>query len=106
MLDLEHIRNEVSAIAKHNGALKAILFGSYARGTATEHSDVDLIVIEATDRPFLARADKYFDPLADRLAAAIETLVYTPEEFQRMAERGFIKQALREGIVLYESGEI
>lgn len=106
MLDLETIRREVAELARLNGAEKAILFGSYARGTATERSDVDLVFIERTELPFLSRLDRYFDPLADRLQAGVETFVYTPEEFESMSGQGFIGQILREGVVLYESGKI
>ncbi len=106
MLNREDIRQAVVNVAKRNGARKAILFGSYARGTATAHSDVDLLFVEATELPFLARLDRYFDPLVDRLKIGIELFVYTPEEFERMAQSGLVAQAVREGIVLYESGKI
>lgn len=89
-------------MAEANGAKLAVLFGSYARGTATTRSDVDLIFVEDTDLPFLKRIDRYFDPLVDMLRAPVETLVYTPDEFERMKLRPFITRALREGIVLYE----
>ena len=99
---LEAIREAAVRVAEANGATLAILFGSYARGTATARSDVDLIFVEDTDLPFLRRLDRYFDPLADMLRSPVETLVYTPDEFERMKERAFIKRAVEEGIVLYE----
>lgn len=46
MLDQHTIRRVVAEVARLNGARKAILFGSYARGTATAHSDVDLLFVE------------------------------------------------------------
>jgi len=99
---LEAIREAAVRVAEANGAKLAILFGSYARGTATARSDVDLIFVEDTDLPFLRRLDRYFDPLADMLRAPVETLVYTPDEFEMMKKRAFIKRAVEEGIVLYE----
>ena len=33
----------------------------------------------------------------------MDVLVYTPEEFERMKDRGFIKRAIEEGKVLYEA---
>lgn len=99
---LDAIRDAAVRVSEANGARLAILFGSYARGTATPRSDIDLIFVEDTDLPFLRRLDRYFDPLADMLHAAVETLVYTPDEFERMRERVFIKRAVEEGIVLYE----
>jgi len=106
MLDKHTIRRVVAEVARRNGAHKAILFGSYARGTATAHSDVDLLFVEPTKLPFLSRIDRYFDPLIDQLKTGVELFVYTPAEFDRMAQSGFVAQAVREGIVLYESGEV
>lgn len=92
-------------VAKANNALKAILFGSYARGTATRHSDVDLIFLEETSEPFPKRLERYLYPLLDHFRGGVEVVVYTPSELQAIAHRPFIQQALREGIVLYERGK-
>ena len=106
MLQLDDIRRAVTDVAVSLGAHQVILFGSYARGTATKHSDVDLIIVEDTKAPFLARLGKYLDPLWENLRTGVEVLVYTPEEFARMQEGPFVRRALREGIVLYESGKV
>lgn len=103
---LETIREAAAEVARMNGASRAILFGSYARGTATARSDVDIIFVEETSLPFLKRLDRYFDPLADRLRAPVETIVYTPQEFDRMRGMPFVRQALEEGVILYESGKV
>jgi uncharacterized protein len=105
MLSLNTIRRHVRQVARSNGAQRAVLFGSFARGTASAHSDVDLFFVEATDQPFLKRLGRYLDPLSDRLKAGVEILVYTPDEFTRMRDKPFIRRALQEGIVLYESRE-
>lgn len=42
MLQIEEIRKSVAKLAKKYGAQRVYLFGSYARGDATEQSDVDL----------------------------------------------------------------
>ena len=44
MLTIEDIRKAVTKIGKKYGIKNAYLFGSYAKGTATEKSDVDLII--------------------------------------------------------------
>ena len=41
---IEEIREKVKPIAEKYGIEKVWLFGSYARGEATENSDVDLLV--------------------------------------------------------------
>ena len=40
----EKISESVQSLLKKYHAEKAILFGSYARGEATEESDIDLII--------------------------------------------------------------
>ena len=105
MLTIQQIKDAAVEVAVRNGASFAILFGSYARGTADDRSDVDLIFVEDTDLPFLRRLDRYFDPLVDKLRTAVEVLIYTPEEFEDMKDRAFVRRALAEGVIVYESGE-
>ena len=44
------IQNATTALADDFGASEIWLFGSYAVGTADEHSDIDLLVVRA-ERP-------------------------------------------------------
>jgi predicted nucleotidyltransferase len=82
---------------------RAILFGSVARGEASRHSDVDLILVQRTTKRFLERYEGLLYELNAALPeAAVEVLIYTPEELERMRERRFIARALREGVVIYE----
>ena len=78
---------------------KVLLFGSLARGDARDHSDIDLIVIKDTQMRFLDRLDEFYDDARE----AMDILVYTPQEFEEMKERPFVKRALREGKMLYEA---
>src|SRR5262245_46957858 len=84
-------------------ARKAIAFGSVARGAADAGSDLDLIVIADTTRPFFER-HKDFAGLYD-VWPRIDLLIYTPDEFARMIEeeRPLITHALAEGVVLHEA---
>ena len=41
---IDEIRNIIAPIAKRYGVAKVSIFGSYAKGTADEDSDVDLLV--------------------------------------------------------------
>jgi predicted nucleotidyltransferase len=83
---------------------KAILFGSMARGEATRRSDIDLILIQNTEKRFLDRYDGLLGDLNDAVSGrVVEALIYTPEELQRISHRAFISRALEEGMVIYES---
>ncbi|MFN0050455.1 MAG: nucleotidyltransferase domain-containing protein [Cytophagales bacterium] len=59
---------------------KIILFGSYADGTATEDSDIDLLIIKETDEDSLSRRLKV-GKLLRKLTFPIDTLIYNSQEF-------------------------
>ena len=44
MLTIEEITQKLTPVFEANGVTKAILFGSYANGTATDDSDVDIVI--------------------------------------------------------------
>jgi len=44
MLTVEEIRTRLATVFETEPIYKAILFGSYARGEATEDSDVDIVI--------------------------------------------------------------
>jgi len=82
---------------------KIILFGSQARGTADEHSDVDILVIRPfTGDRFALMLDMYDVLRGMKLAKDI--IVLTPEEFERDRQiPGTIaRPAWKEGKILYE----
>lgn len=72
---------------------EAYLFGSYARGEATDESDVDLMVVAPTHLPWPERHRDFAD--VQRELGAVDLLVYSPDEWQDMTERGndFIESA-------------
>lgn len=48
MLDIKTIQSTLTPIAKQYGLKKLYLFGSFAKGTATEESDIDLLIEKGT----------------------------------------------------------
>jgi predicted nucleotidyltransferase len=86
---------------------RMILFGSQARGTADEHSDVDLLVVCAVEGGPGSRGALMvaMDRALSGLGFAREVLVLTPEEFERDRHiPGTVaRPAWREGVVLYEA---
>lgn len=84
---------------------RIILFGSGARGESDEYSDLDIIVIKETDKRFLERIVEAARLIRPELHP-IDIFVYTPEEFKEMKkENPFIRQALKEGKVIYEESK-
>lgn len=102
----EKIKKTIYDLAVKNNALLAVLFGSFARGTQTEHSDIDVIFVQETDKPFLKRLDPYFTPLTDIIGGGVDVFVYTPKEFKKMKNKFFVKRALEEGVIIFESGKL
>ncbi|MDI6823004.1 MAG: nucleotidyltransferase domain-containing protein [Bacillota bacterium] len=96
--ELRRIANQL----RQMGAQKIILFGSYARGRADALTDLDLVAVMDSQLPFVERTAKAYRHIVPRVAADI--LVYTPDEWERMQDRPFGQQVLREGKVLYEKG--
>jgi len=81
---------------------KIVLFGSRARGDARADSDLDLLIVEASDLPRYKRSPRYLRVLVG-LFPAKEVVVWTPEEVEAWSEvpHAFITTALREGKTLY-----
>jgi len=103
-LTVERVRECLAPVLQRYGILKAVVFGSVARGEPSRHSDVDLILVQRTDKRFFDRYEGLDLDLARAFPyAAIEMLIYTPEEWEWMQKRRFIANALREGQVIYES---
>lgn len=81
---------------------KIIVFGSFARGDVHQGSDLDLVIIKNTKERFLKRMDRILDLCDGEIA--VEPLVYTEAEFERMLDEGndFLETVISEGKVIYE----
>jgi predicted nucleotidyltransferase len=97
------IRRVVTQACRRVGAERALLFGSYARGDADAYSDVDLLIVCPTGRRFFDRHELFADVM-DAFPGC-DLLVYTPDEFAQLQERGVVYEALREGVSLYPETE-
>ena len=87
---------------KEYDAEKIILFGSTARGDTDKYSDIDIVVVKKTDKPFVKRLRDV--ALLCRLDEPVDILVYTPQEIEQMKRAGnsFYEKILIEGKVIYE----
>lgn len=80
-----------------------ILFGSVARGEATADSDVDLVVLASSGWDGRSELE---DVVRVRLGNDCDVLVFTPEEFSRLAVSGdepVVAEILADGVVLLGS---
>ena len=100
---LKRIKGIADQIVEYAHPQKIILFGSYAYGTATVDSDVDLLVmIDTKEKPL---------HVAAQIAAAIDhpfpldIIVFTPSDWNASLKRKgiFATEVMAKGIVLYEA---
>jgi len=54
---LDEIRDRLTPIFQEKGVIRAVLFGSYAKGEATEESDVDIVAHVDDDMDILDFAE-------------------------------------------------
>lgn len=86
-------------ISKEYSPERIILFGSQAKGKATKHSDVDLIIVSSKfkNKHKLDRSPNLY--LKWNIDYPVDFLCYTPEEFERKKKQiGIVQQAVKEGI--------
>jgi predicted nucleotidyltransferase len=105
MVDEKSIAEVGERIAREFHPERIILFGSYARGTPTRHSDVDLLVI----LPFEGKAvHKSVEiRLKVRPPFPVDLIVRTPEKVRERLAMGddFMQDILENGKVLYEADD-
>lgn len=82
---------------------KIILFGSHARGTADERSDIDLLLIASITEDRFIMMNKISSWLLT-LNYAFDVIILTEKEFERDKKYpGTVaRYATKEGIILYE----
>ena len=95
--DLNSLVRQLSAIPKVE---KIVLFGSYAAGRRDLFTDLDLLVVMHSPLDFASRCVELARCL--QAGVALDLLVYTPREIERMRSRPFLRHILKTGKVLYE----
>ena len=103
MVTMRDIRAVGRRIARRFRPERIILFGSHARGTATDDSDVDLLVIMPFEGDSLWKSGEVLAAANPDFAA--DVIVRTPQAVQRRLEMGdrFMQDILTKGKVLYEA---
>lgn len=105
MVTMEQIEDLSRCIVKEFHPDRVVLFGSYARGTPTADSDVDLLVI----LPFEGKA--VFKSVEIRLklrpSFPVDLIIRTPGKVRERIVMGdsFMREILEKGKVLYETDD-
>lgn len=100
--DLEKLKLKIVNIIQPE---RIILFGSYAKGTYSEDSDLDLlVVIKESNEPRYKRARKIRKTIWGLVNVPKDILVYTEEELDRWKDvpMSFVSNIITEGKLIYE----
>jgi len=104
MIDIEEIHTQISNAANNLHAREAWLFGSYARGEASENSDVDILFVvenQSSHLNLIRSARK----LMRTWHVPKDILVYRQDEFQdwQKVVGSLCYRVKEEGVKLYET---
>lgn len=104
MLSENQIRDSAKKILQVANPTRIILFGSYARGDATEDSDLDLLVIVKNIEKRGKQMVAYRNAIG-RVSpgVGVDILVYHEDEASEPVPGTVLYWALIEGKVLYEA---
>ena len=97
----ESVNGVVGQLSSMPKVRKVVLFGSFAAGRRDLFTDVDLLVVMDTELDFVTRNAEMARCV--QTGVALDLLVYTAAEMERLRERPFMRHVLATGKVLYES---
>ena len=105
VLNIEKLKNEIVELLKPLNPEKIILFGSYAYGTPTEDSDLDICVIKKSFVSKMREKSKIRKALKG-IKISKDILLETNEYFMSHSDKNWINTALydvrHKGEILYE----
>ena len=97
MYTIEEIQHKLSPIFEEEGVIRAVLFGSYAKGEATEESDIDIAAL-VDDEMSILNFCNIADRVINELGRNVDFL-YADD----IIPGGKIDRELkRDGVLLYE----
>ncbi len=100
---LERELENIIGILPQLGVEKVILTGDMVTEKYSPESRIDLIVVQKTDQAFVRRADFFSYHLASYVA--VDTQVYTPEEFETLQHSlPKLSAACQKGRVIFDAG--
>lgn len=104
MISNDTIMQAVDRLVAAANPSKVILFGSYARGDATEDSDLDIMVIEREVENSGEEMIRLRNVMGD-VGVGVDLLVYSDKEASRRSQvpGTLLYWAFREGKVIYDA---
>lgn len=108
MLSTTELQSVSDKIVASMNPEKIIVFGSYAKGTPTKDSDLDLlIIVKESKLPRHHRTRKVRMELLDSMSVPKDIIVYTQSEFDNWVgvKHSFIQEVILTGKTLYEKSK-
>jgi predicted nucleotidyltransferase len=93
---LDYLRDELKGIGT------CILFGSFARSEEGFDSDLDLLVVTGARHEAESRLARISDALLSGYSVTLAPIIMTHSEFEGKKQKGFIREALSDGMMLVE----
>ena len=97
MLSISEIKSTVEPIVKNTKVKKMMLFGSYAKGTASENSDIDLFMLSDGKITGLA-----FYDLKSKIEDAFRKNIDLLPDLDVIPNSPVERQINESGVVIYE----
>ena len=99
------ISNVVQVIAREFQPAQIVLFGSYAKGSATKDSDIDMLIVKESTLPPYRREQDIRRKLIGNGFPALDLIVMTPAEVEARTAAGdfFMKNIISHGKILYHA---
>ncbi len=106
MVTQSQIQQLVNEIAEGYKPEKIYLFGSYANGTPTKDSDIDLFIVKETETRRIHRIKEVLDTLDFNSypIVGIDFIIYTPKELEVVKDYviNIANIAMKTGKIMYE----
>ena len=110
----EELKNKIINSLRKSDPYKIILFGSYATGTPSKDSDIDLFIVTKEEKvpenyaakiAIKLKVSKYADVI--RREYPVDLIVHTKAMYEKFMSSGslFSKEIISKGQVLYEANE-
>jgi predicted nucleotidyltransferase len=95
---LKDMFDRIGRILKNS--LSCVVFGSFARGDESFDSDLDLLIIVEDKESISESLDELRFVLSELYDTALSAFVLTPKELRKKWNKGFLKEVIREGILI------
>ncbi len=87
----------VKSVESINNPISIVLFGSYAKGTATKESDIDILLIIKIK----SGIDKVTKEAYAKYGKEVNTVVMTSDDLKKQKDKALIKEVIKDHYVLH-----